>query len=125
MALNFQAVSRKTSTAVGKVTPEFMAEFNEAVEYFANTEGADLLVDFGSEKERNAWVKLARAASADSGLRFRAVSNESGSARLVFRMESEAEYAVKKAQRDAAKADLEARRAAGETITRGRKPQGK
>lgn len=123
MALDFAVVSRKQSSAVGKVDPDHEAGYGEAKEYFSDPEnaGSDLMVTFPTVKDRDAFVKYARVQAEADGLRFRAVANEKESARLVFRMESEADYLIRKAKRDAEIKDREDRRAKGEPIVRGRR----
>lgn len=121
MALAFQAVKRANSKVAGGVTEEFRAEFDEAWEFFKNTEGEDLTVDFPTVAERDKWVRTARAHADASGLRFRAVSAEKDSGRLVFRIETQEQYESRKAEREAYQADLAERRARGEVIKPGRK----
>lgn len=125
MELSFTPVSRKTSTAVKAPEPSIEQGYKEALEYFSDEENEtfDLDVSFPSPKERNAFVTYARAQSEVDGYKFRAVVNEKDSIRLVFRMEELTKYNQRKAQRAAATAEREARRAAGEVIKPGRKKQ--
>ena len=123
MELNFTPVSRKTSSAVKAPEPGIEKGYRESLEYFSDevNETFDLDVSFPSVKDRNAFVTYARAQAEVDGYKFRAVVNEKDSTRLVFRMESLAKYEERKAAREAATADREARRAAGEVIKPGRK----
>lgn len=125
MELSFTPVSRKTSSAVKAPEPGIEKGYGEVLEYFSDeaNQSFDLDTTFPTEKARNAFLAYARAQAEVDGYKLRAVVNEKGSARLVFRMESLEKYNERKAHREAATADREARRAAGEVIKPGRKAQ--
>lgn len=124
MELSFTPVNRGKGTSVPKnVDPGFQKGYLEALEYFRGegNDAFDLDVAFPSVDDRDAFVKYARACAEQDNMKFRAIYNEKGTARLVFRMETLAQFEARKAEREKAAADREARRAAGEVIKPGRR----
>lgn len=124
MELSFKTVPRGNSVAVApkNVDPAFQNGYMEALRYFRDEAGAqDLDVTFPSVDDRDQFVKYARACAVQDNMKFRAIYGEKGVARLVFRMETLASFEARKAEREKAAADREARRAAGEVIKPGRR----
>jgi len=133
MALNFQinvpTTAGRTAT-VREFTDEFKAEFAEAWGYLAENPTHTMSVEFPDAATRDAWfdnckaygmtladkVNIRRVKGTDS------MNTDHG--KLTFAMELDSVREARNAEKREAAAKVEARRAAGEVITKGRPKKG-
>lgn len=97
MALNFQFAETKTTASPKAFTPELIAEFDEAWKFLKENQGHQATVIFETAEKRDKWfnaVKAYGAQHADKVFVSKVKgtgSDDKGSGKLVFRMESGAD----------------------------------
>lgn len=123
--LTFTPVQRGKTVSIARFSDEFLAQIKEVWENAQTEEykGFDWTVEFPDVDAKDKWANWARKYGAAEGFRFRKINDDPESRVLNFRLTPEDEYQEAKAKREAAAADLAARKARGEVITRGRKPK--
>jgi hypothetical protein len=132
MALQFTpVVPTKTAVPTGvQFDEEFVNDFSDALNYLIQNKDHHLMVEFPSAAERDTWFLKAKSFGErrqDGVVHVRRIkgsdSMNKDHGKLTFTMELGDDRDKRRMAAAEYKADLEARRAAGETIRKGRQPK--
>ena len=113
------------------VSEEVQKDVAEAWEWFQGNPGYHLFTEpFADESAQKSWVRQAQAHAATLGLRLRVVrddaakeeAQQTGKPKVRFHIETQEAYEARKAERAAREAEVEALKAKGVEVKRGRKP---
>jgi hypothetical protein len=133
MVMTFEPVAVAAVSGKGSVgvSEDVQKEVAEAWDWFKSNPGFHLFTEaFEDEKAQGKWVRQAQAHAATLGLRLRVVRDDnqkalnkaSGKPKVRFHIESQEAFEARQVEKAARAAEIEALKAKGVEIKRGRKP---
>lgn len=126
MSRDFALVAPSKVTGPRTVPAEVIEDVDDMWKAITENPGYHITVPFENEKDATAWLANAQAYAKGQGLRLRKVRDDSLAENYVrVHIETQEEFVKRSAEAKQRKAELEALKAAGVEVKRGRKPAAK
>lgn len=126
MSRDFALVAPVKATGPKSIPSAVVEDVEDMWKAIQENTGYHLTVPFENEKDAAGWLANAQAYAKGQGLRLRKVRDDSLAENyLRIHIETQEQYAERQAAAQARKAELEAQKAAGVEVKRGRKPAAK